>query len=76
MTDIYTASKSLSPKIYKYYETVRKQHPDKEIQLVGENAGGHAKVEDVIEDVIENYCEEHGILKAPHPPNSPDLEYN
>lgn len=37
--------------------------------MLEDNAGGHAKAG----DVMEKYREEHGILKAPHPPNSPDL---
>lgn len=61
--------KVLIPKLYEYYETIRTRHPGKEIGLVEDNAGGHAKAG----DVIEKYREEHGILKALHPLNSLDL---
>lgn len=36
--------------------------------LVEDNAGGHVKAS----EIIEGYRNEHGILKAPHPPNSPE----
>ena len=46
------------------------RHPDKEVYLEEDNAGGHARAS----KIMEEYRNEHGILKAPHPPDSPDLD--
>lgn len=59
----------LVPKLYDYYHKIQERHPDKTVYLVEDNAGGHAKAG----EIMERYRDEHGILKAPHLPNSPDL---
>lgn len=59
----------LMPKLYSYYKAIQQKHPDREVWLVEDNAGGHKKAS----DIMAKYREEHNISKAPHPPNSPDL---
>lgn len=61
--------KILKELLYPYYEKVKKHHPDQEVFLVEDNAGGHSKAA----NLMEAFRKQHGILKAPHPPNSPDL---
>ena len=48
---------------------MRRKHPDIEVWLVEDNAGGHSKAARVVEAERKEEC----IRKAPHPPNSPDL---
>ncbi len=61
--------KVLVSKLYDYYKKAQYKHPDVEVWLVEDNAGEHTKAS----DVKEKYQKDHRILKAPHPPNSPDL---
>ena len=51
------------------YRKIQERYPDKEVYLVENNAGGHVNAS----EIMEEYRNKHGILKAPHPPNSPDL---
>lgn len=59
----------LMPFLYPYYEQVQRAHSDKEIWLVEDNAALHTKAA----EICEKDRRERGILKAPWPPNSPDL---
>lgn len=61
--------KILLPILYPYYEGTQQAHPGKKVWLVKDNAALHRKAAEVCEkDGLER-----GILKAPWPSGSPDL---
>ena len=59
----------LLPLLYPLCEAVMRKYPDRAVYLVEDNAGLHAKAA----WVCEMDRQRRGIKKAPHPPNSPDL---
>ncbi|PVH92277.1 hypothetical protein DM02DRAFT_635494 [Periconia macrospinosa] len=69
MSGAWFALEILQKHVFPYYIAVRDSHPEADVYLVMDNVRLHGLALRLLVPEIERL----GILRAPHPPNSPDL---